>query len=76
MVSSAEVEAEVLAYDARPVITPILSEDRLTLKWSGAATLQSAADATGTFVDVPGIASPHVITNFDNGAQYYRLRVP
>jgi hypothetical protein len=66
---------EMLVYDARPVITSIFSENRLTLKWSGAATLQSASDAAGTFVDVPGIASPFVITNFDDGAQYYRLRV-
>jgi hypothetical protein len=71
-----EATADVFTYDARPAISVAWSNGQLTLNWSGAAMLQSAPDLVGAFADLPGAIPPYTITNFDGGAQFYRLRVP
>ena len=68
--------AEIFAYDARPLIKASYADGRLMMKWSGAATLQSASELAGTFTDVPGAAPPYTVTNTGSSAQFYRLRVP
>jgi hypothetical protein len=59
-----------------PAISVRLAADRFTLTWPGEGTLQAAPESTGVFADVPGAVSPHVVTNLQGAAMFYRLRLP
>ncbi len=68
---------DVFSYTAVPV-RPVIAVSRtglgLTLKWSGGGTLQAAGTINGVFADVPGAASPFVVTNAGGTAMFYRIR--
>lgn len=58
----------------RPELQLARTNQFLTLKWSGAATLQAAPAVTGTYSDIGGATSPFVTDMSTNTQQYFRLR--
>jgi hypothetical protein len=59
---------------ARPTLSFTRDGNNLILNWSGAFTLQSAANVTGTYVDVSGATSPYTNDVTMATQQYFRLR--
>jgi len=57
----------------RPLLAFARDRNNLILSWSGAFTLQSATNVTGTYVDVTGATSPYT-NNMTATRQYFRLR--
>ncbi len=77
--TSALYVSGVIAVVTRPPTPPIsytFLNGTLTLTWPGNGVLQAAPRVTGVYTNVPGAASPFVITNFDEPSLFYRLYFP
>lgn len=56
-----------------PIAATRLPDGTIRLTWDGPATLQRAPAVTGSFSDVPGATSGHIVTP-SGTEEYYRLR--
>ncbi len=57
----------------RPVLSFSASGNSLVLSWPGSSTLQSATNATGTYTNISGAASPFT-TNMTDPQRFFRLK--
>jgi hypothetical protein len=67
-----------VAITVYPAPTPVLSFARignaLVLTWDGPSVLQTAAEAAGTYQDIPGAAAPYTNNLSSSAQQFFRLR--
>jgi len=68
--------SDVFSYSVAPVIAFSYAGGSLILTWSGAGVLQAAPDVSGVYTNMPGTASPYVITNLSEPQRYFRVRLP
>jgi hypothetical protein len=68
--------ADVLSYTLQPRLSLSNAGGVLTLSWRGGGQLQVASDPNGFFDEVPGAASPCVVTNLSSFQQFFRVRLP
>jgi hypothetical protein len=59
---------------ARPQLTFGRNGNELVLSWTGAFTLQSATNVTGTYVDLSGATSPYTNSIGAEPQRFFRLR--
>jgi hypothetical protein len=67
--------SEAFAYSVapRPTLAWANFGGHLTLTWSGGATLQSAPEPDGSFVNIPGASSPYPLDPLDSSRRFFRL---
>ncbi len=67
---------QALATVSSTTIIPTYENNTLTLTWSGGGTLESAPDVSGPYTEVPGAASPYLISNPTAPRQFFRVLLP
>jgi hypothetical protein len=68
--------SEVFSYMVRPTLRLANSGTDLVLTWAEGATLQAAAEATGSFTNVTEASSPLVLKGLTAPRLFYRLVAP
>ncbi len=70
-----EVNSQIPVAQTRPVISITRSGTALQISWTGAGTLQTADQVTGSWADIQGATqSPQTISTSAAGQRYFRVR--